>query len=126
MEKVVVEAMMKAYKCGFLKVEDLFSLQKIKIENSNRPVKSMGGKITYRSREKNYSIVIYGVSIKKWYDQGCKFNGIKPENMQHALDLVIEHEIGHVIAHYNGGKGHDSKFRSIVKKCFNHTEWRIK
>lgn len=123
--KLISESMIKAYKHGYLKVEDLIALQEIKVDYSDRDVKTMGGKIVYLNSQRSYSITVYRKSIKKWYEHGSVFNGIKPITLHHAIDLVIEHEVGHIITHYNGGRGHDNKFKEIVRVCFNHTGWRV-
>ena len=126
MNQVVTDSMMKAYNLGYLTVGDLCSLEKISVEHSSRLVNSMGGKLTYRNSSKEYSITIYTVSITRFFKDYMLFNGIKPDNIDHAIRLVIEHEVGHIINLYKGGRGHDRSFKEIVHNCFGHKDWRIK
>jgi len=121
MNNIVVDSIMKAYKEGFLTVEDVCQLEKIEVRYSTRLVKSMGGKLTYRNSDKQYKITIYTISIVRWFREGKLFNGIRPTDPDHAVQLVIEHEVGHIINLFKGGKGHDKNFMGIVRKCFGHT-----
>lgn len=70
------------------------------------------------------SIVIrlYKKSIKEVYRQKYLLNGIKPTSFLHAIQLVVEHEIAHIINDIDGGEGHDDNFKSIALNLFKHTE----
>lgn len=125
MQQLIKDKLMKAYELGYLHVEDLVNLKSIDFIKSERIVSSIGGKIKYLNNARQYTITIYLYSIRKWFHDGCIFNGVKPKNYEHAIELVVEHEVGHIINHYHQRKGHDNTFKQIVKHCYGHTDWRI-
>lgn len=126
MNQIVVDSMMKAYTNGFLTLEDLCSLSEISVEYSSKPVRTMAGKVTYRNSSRTYSMTIYTIGIIRFMKEGKLFNGIKPDDTDHAIRLVIEHEVGHIINDFKGGRGHDKTFRSIMRKCYGHTAYNIR
>ena len=68
------------------------------------------------------TVTIYEQSIKEVVRQGYILNGIKPKNFEHALQIVIEHEISHIANNYLGGSGHDKGFKRIAFGIFKHKE----
>lgn len=68
------------------------------------------------------TIRLYSKSIKEVYKQKYLINGILPKSFLHAIEIVVEHEIAHIINNIGGGSGHDAGFKRIAFNLFNHTE----
>lgn len=120
-KKVLKYSLIEAYLKGFLDMKTVINLNSIiKFEFS----KDMPA--TYLSRvsmsSDGITIRLYKKSIKEAYKQKYLINGVNPKSFIHAIELVIEHEVAHVINNINGGSGHDEGFKSIALKLFNHTE----
>lgn len=125
-KQIVVESLIQAHKKMFLSLNECIDLQSVTVKVSEKKVKSMCGKIVYRNSGKSYSITLYQNTIVHHFKNKCYFNGIKPRSVDEAIQIVLEHEVAHIINHFKGGKGHDRMFKKIVSDCFNQSESFVK
>lgn len=84
--------------------------------NYTASVKTTGGE---------HEIVFYPEMIKQMYEEGYVFMGIKPDNFSHALKIVLEHEIAHVILAESGKYGHTKDFMGLVS-TYGHTDHMVR
>lgn len=88
-------------------------------------------KVSHLSRQKNplnwhYDISISKPLLKSFHSPavGVTVNGITPDTQLEAMQLVLEHELCHVIEFlaYRNSNCHRKRFRALAMQLFGHTD----
>ena len=100
---------------------------KVKIKRERDSNKAYTAKVTHRGGEEETHLIEFSLeNIQKCLDQGYTFFGIKPENFSEALQLVLEHEVCHVIScHIDKYYGHGENFMKYARK-YGHTDFKVR
>jgi hypothetical protein len=121
-KNVLKYSLINAYTKGYIDGDIALKLvDKVKFEFSKDLPTTYLARVSMSS-DGSIVIRLYKKSIKEVYRQKYLLNGIKPTSFLHAIQLVVEHEIAHIINDIDGGNGHDESFKSIALNLFKHTE----
>ena len=116
--------MWKALESGTITFGQFQKLQHITVKVSDRKIKSLCGKVSMRNDGK-HTITLYKHASEK-FSRGYLVNGIVPKDSKHVMEIVLQHEIGHIITEMKGGRGHDKMFKDVTDKLFGHKDIYIR
>lgn len=119
-KKIISDSMWKALKSGTITFSQFQKLQHITVKVSDRKIKSLCGRVSMSSNG-THIITLYSHASKK-FSKDHFINGIMPTSEQHVMEIVLQHEVGHIITNMKGGTGHDKIFKEVTSTLFGHTD----
>jgi len=124
--KATIQNVVIAYCNGILSKETLRAVERCDIRHDfNDDGDTLGKMYNYETFK---YIVINDKVIEKYFGRGYLFYGIQPEDINHAIQLVIEHEVCHLIMALefpNAPFGHEKLFATLTGFIFDHATTEI-
>lgn len=121
MNKATMQKLVIAYTAGIISEETLSALEKCDIFHEHNKDSSSLGQFWNSTEFKK--IYIYDKVVQKYFDSGYMFYGIMPTDINHALQLVLEHEVVHMITALQfplAPLGHSKLFLTLAGFIFDH------
>jgi len=121
MNKATISKLVSAYTDGMISQETLSAIELCDIRHNYGNIQTSLGQ--FINATDVMFVQINDNVVEEYFDKGYTFYGIVPDDINHAIQLVLEHEVVHMIIalqYKTAPMGHSKLFLALAGFIFEH------